>query len=117
MSKAIFTIFIFTFLLACTSADNKIPKDIIGVDSMKIIVWHLIQAGDYASVLKSKDSTIKSINTSYFAGVLKLHHLDKNTFLKNFNFYQAHPNFNSILFDSVNAYAQRQRTDMYRIRQ
>ena len=84
---------------------------------MKIIVWHLIEAGDYASSLKSKDSTIKKLNTAYFSGVLKLHHLDKATFLKSFNYYQAHPNFNGILFDSVNAYAQRQRSEMFKIRQ
>ncbi len=117
MRRLIITTIILVILTGCNSEDRKIPPDIIGIDSMKVIVWHLIEAGEYASSLKSKDSTIKLINTSYFSGVLKLHHLDKTTFLKNFNYYQAHPNFNGILFDSVNAYAQRQRIQMFKIRQ
>ena len=34
---------------------------------MKIIVWHLIEAGDYATSLKEKDTTIKSLDTKYFS--------------------------------------------------
>ena len=34
------------FFYACTPKDKKIPKEILPVDSMKIIVWQLIQAGD-----------------------------------------------------------------------
>lgn len=105
------------FMAACTTEDRKIPSDILSVDTMKIIVWHLIEAGDYALVKKERDSTQKKLNTTYFSQVLKLHHLDKNTFLKSFNYYQAHPNFNSLLFDSVNTYAQRQRGAMFKLRQ
>ena len=117
MKKGIFLIINFIILLSCTSKDKKIEKGIIDIDSMKVIIWHLVEAGDYATSLKSKDSTIKLLNTTYFSAVLKLHHLDKATFLKSFNYYQAHPNFNGILFDSVNAYAQRQRNEMYKLRQ
>ena len=113
MNKAICTVIILILTGSCTTEDNKIPKDVLSVDTMKVVVWHLIEAGDYASNKKTKDSS-KSLNTSYFAAVLKLHHLDKNTFQKSFNFYQSHPNFNSILFDSVNAYAQRQRNEVFR---
>ncbi len=117
MKRLTITTIILVILEGCSSEDRRIPADIISIDSMKIIVWHLIEAGDYASDVKSKDSTIKTLNTSYFSGVLKLHHLDKFTFVKSFNYYQVHPKFNSILFDSVTAYAQRKRGDMFKIRQ
>ena len=84
---------------------------------MKVIVWNLIAAGDYATSLKEKDTLIKSLDTKYFSEVLKLHHLDKNNFFKSFNFYQQNPYFNNILFDSVNAYASRQRNQIYKLRQ
>lgn len=114
MSKLSVVIIILMFFVGCTPRDKKIPSEILPVDSMKIIVWHLIEAGDYATFLKEKDSTIKSLDTKYFSEVLKLHHMDKNSFFKSFNFYQSNPYFNNILFDSVNAYASRQRNQIYK---
>ena len=117
MSKRFLAIIILFFFVRCTPEDKKIPSEILPVDSMKIIVWHLIEAGDYATSLKDKDTTIKSLDTKYFTEVLKLHHLNKDDFFKSFNFYQAHPYFNNILFDSINAYASRQRNQIYKFRQ
>ena len=117
MNKAAAVFIFFCIFCACTPEDSKLPKNVLSIDTMKVVVWHLIEAGDYATNKKSKDSTIKLLNTTYFGAVLKLHHLDKTTFQSSFNFYQAHPNFNSILFDSVNAYAQRQRGEMFKRRQ
>ena len=117
MSKLFVAITILLFFAGCTPQDKKIPSEILPVDTMKIIVWHLIEAGDYATSLKEKDSAIKSLDTKYFSEVLKLHHIDKPAFFKSFNFYQSNPYFNNILFDSVNAYASRQRNQIYRNRQ
>lgn len=117
MKKFFCSIIVSIVFVYCTPEDKKIPPEVLPVDTMKIIVWHLIEAGDYASSLKEKDSTIKSLNTIYFSEVLKLHHLDKNDFLKSFNFYQSNPYFNGILFDSINAYASRQRNEIYKLRQ
>jgi hypothetical protein len=114
MSKISVAIIIFLFFVRCTPQDKKIPSEILPVDSMKIIVWHLIEAGDYATSVKEKDTTIKSLDTKYFSEVLKLHHIDKSSFFKSFNFYQSHPYFNNVLFDSINAYASRQRNEIYK---
>jgi hypothetical protein len=117
MSKIFLAIIISFFFVRCTPEDKKIPSEILPVDTMKIIVWHLIEAGDYATSLKEKDTTIKSLDTKYFTEVLKLHHLNKGNFFKSFNFYQTHPYFNNVLFDSINAYASRQRNQIYKFRQ
>src|SRR5690242_929573 len=117
MKKLIYVLPVVVFFTHCTPKDQRIPKNILPVDSMKIIVWQLIEAGDYATFLKGKDTTVKSLNTAYFSQVLQLHHLDKPAFFKSFNFYQTHPYFNDILFDSVNAYAQRQRNQIYKYRE
>jgi Domain of unknown function (DUF4296) len=117
MRKISIAIIISIFFIRCTPEDKKIPAEILPLDSMKIIVWNLIEAGDYATSLKEKDTTIKSLNTKYFTEVLKLHHINKDNFLKSFNFYQTHPFFNNVLFDSVNAYASRQRNQIYKQRQ
>ena len=117
MSKKFLAIIILFFFVRCTPEDRKIPSEILPLDSMKIIVWNLIEAGDYATSLKEKDSTIKSLDTRYLTEVLKLHHLTKDEFFKSFNFYQTHPYFNNVLFDSINAYASRQRNQIYKSRQ
>ncbi len=104
-------VYVFT---ACTTEDKKIPKDILPIDKMKIIVWDLTQAGSYANYLQEKDTTKKKLNTIYLAEVLKLHNINKTDFFKSFNFYQSHALLNQILFDSVSAYAQRQRNEMYK---
>lgn len=117
MRKIFIAIIVPVFFIRCTPEDQRIPPEILTVDTMKLIVWHLIEAGEYATSLKEKDTSIKLLNTTYFSEVLKLHHIDKNNFLKSFNFYQSHPYFNNILFDSVNAYALRQRNKIYKYRQ
>jgi hypothetical protein len=81
---------------------------------MKVIIWELTLAGEYASHQKEEDTTIKSLNTAYFSEVLSMHHIDKSTFTKSFDFYQTHPALNRTLFDSVTAYAERQRPQIYK---
>jgi hypothetical protein len=117
MKKLIYLSAVIVLFAGCTPKDKRIPENILPIDSMKIIVWQLIETGDYATFLKGKDTTIKSLNTAYFSQVLQLHHLDKPAFFKSFDFYQTHPYFNNILFDSVNAYAQRQRGQIYKYRE
>jgi len=101
-------------LIACTTKDKKIPKDIMGINEMKLIVWDLSQAGAYASMLKEKDTSIKTVNTAYLAEVLKMHSISKKDFFTSFDFYQQNPVLNKELFDSVNAHAQRQRGSLYK---
>lgn len=114
MRKCILPVLIFLFAVSCATNDTKVPKDILPVDKMKTIVWDLIQTGEYANSLKEKDTTKKSLNTSYFSQALQLHHISKTDFFKSYNFYEKHPVLNKELFDSVNAYAQRQRNELYK---
>jgi len=84
------------------------------VNKMKVIVWDMVQAGAYASYRKETDTAVKIINTAYMAEVLKMHNINKADFFKSFNYYQAHPLLNKELFDSISAYSQRQRNDVYK---
>lgn len=117
MKKIFVVVIVIISFIDCTPEDRKIPKEILPLDTMKVVVWNLIETGDYATSLKAKDSTIKSLNTMYLNEVLELHHLDKKTFFNSFNFYQKNLYFNKILFDSINAYASRQRNEIYKFNQ
>src|ERR1700759_5095999 len=114
MSKCVLFLVIILFITSCIPEDKKVPKDILPIDKMKLIVWDLTQAGAYATALSEKDTTKKRIGAVYLAEVLKLHKISKPDFFKSFDFYQTHPLLNQQLFDSVNAYAQRQRNEMYK---
>ncbi|HEY2726121.1 MAG TPA: DUF4296 domain-containing protein [Parafilimonas sp.] len=103
--------------VSCTSEDTKIPKDILPLNKMKLIVWDMTKAGEYGMYLQEKDTTKKKLTAVYLAEVLKLHNISKEDFFKSFKYYQAHPVLNQQLFDSVNAYAQKQRTELYKLRQ
>ena len=101
-------------LVSCTPDDQKIPEDVLPVDKMKLIVWDMTQAGEYATYQRDKDTAHKPLNTGYFNEVLKLYHVDKNNFFKSFDYYQSHPVLNKILFDSVAAYGERKRVQLYK---
>jgi hypothetical protein len=114
MSRSHAWITFFIACLACTPEEKRVPSDILPVDTMKTLVWNMTEAGEYALYQKEKDSALKSLNTAYFIEVLKMHHLDKTTFIKSFDYYQSHPYLNKILFDSITAYAARKRTGIYK---
>jgi hypothetical protein len=114
MKKGLVFVLMMTACVACTSGDKKIPKNILPVDKMKLIIWDLTQAGSYASYLKDRDTSIKHLNTMYMAEVLKMYHISKEDFFKSFTYYQSDPSLNKILFDSISAYAQRQRAELYK---
>jgi hypothetical protein len=117
MRKLLLLIVMFYAFGSCISEDTKIPKDILPLNKMKLIVWDMTQAGEYATYLQEKDTTKRKYTTAYLTEVLKLYKINKEDFFKSFKYYQSHPTLNQQLFDSVSAYAQRQRVDMYRRRQ
>jgi hypothetical protein len=114
MKQRLICITIICAFIACTPKEKEIPADIMPVNKMKLIVWDMAQAGAYASYLKENDSATKVVNTGYLAEVLKLYNISKADFYKSFNFYQQHPVLNKELFDSVSAYAQRQKSEIYK---
>jgi hypothetical protein len=117
MRKCLLLVIIFCVFISCTSEDNKIPKDILPLNKMKLIVWDMTQAGEYALYLQQKDTTKRKYTTTYLTEVLKLYKINKEDFFKSFRYYQSHPILNQQLFDSVSAYAQRQRIELYKKRQ
>lgn len=108
----LFSLLIFS---ACHSQKQEIPKDILPVDSMKFVVWDMIQGGELAAIQYPafKDS-FNTKSRQLYQQILAAHGLDKNTFFKSFDYYSRHPDQNKILFDSISAYANRQRSGIYK---
>ncbi|HEX3768424.1 MAG TPA: DUF4296 domain-containing protein [Puia sp.] len=109
-------IFILVLLTACSNR-SSIPPDIIPLDSMTVIMKDVIIANEYAITYIPKDSTKKDkilANQGLLDGVFKIHHITRESFENSYRFYESRPDMNKTIFDSLSAYANRHRTDLYR---
>ena len=115
MRSVLALLFFICLFTACSSSDKVIPKDIIAVNKMKLIVWDMIRAGELAKTQYLKDSGIIKVKTlENFQQVFGIYGISKDEFYKSYSYYEKHPDKNKILMDSVIAYANRQRTELYK---
>jgi hypothetical protein len=92
-----------------------VPSDVFPIKKMTPIVWDLSRAGAFAETAFNHDSTqIKLKTTTLFQEVFDLYGVTKDDFYKSYRYYESHPSQNKILMDSVTAYANRERTDLYK---
>ena len=109
----IFMIILFT---ACSNR-SSIPGDIIPLDSMTLIMKDIIIANEYSLVNLPKDSTKKDkilANQQLLDGVFKIHHITRESFQTSYEFYESRPDMNKTIFDSLSAYANRHKNELYR---
>lgn len=70
---------------------------------MKLVMWDMFVAGE----VSMSDTTaavrmhLKDSSTSNFDYVLRVHNLSKEDFLHSYKYYEAHPDVQSILIDSL----------------
>ena len=111
------TVFFIMILLAACSNRSSIPRGIIPIDSMTVIMKDIILANEYSLANIPKDSTKKDkilANQQLLDGVFKIHHITRETFENSYRFYESRPDMNKTIFDSLSAYANRHRTELYR---
>ena len=114
--KRLPVIFVLLLLTACSNR-SSVPSDIIPLDSMTVIMKDVIIANEYAVVYIPKDSAKKDkilANQELLDGVFKIHHITRESFENSYRFYESRPDMNKTIFDSLSAYANRHRTDLYR---
>jgi hypothetical protein len=102
-------------LMACSNR-SAIPKDIIPVDSMRKIYMDLLMADAYSEQYISKDTTkhdkVKA-NQQLLENVFAAHHISLMEFKHSLDFYQSRPDLNKNIFDSLSAYSNAHRTELY----
>ncbi|PZP49230.1 MAG: hypothetical protein DI598_08370 [Pseudopedobacter saltans] len=97
-----------SYLIGCKS--DKIPSDVLTPSELKVVVWDLMAAGevkmsDTSSVVRLH---LKDSATAAFSYVLQLHKMSKETFLHSLKYYEAHPDKENELLDTLIAYNDRQ---------
>ena len=110
-------VFFVMILFAACSNRSSVPGDIIPIDSMTVIMKDIIIANEYSLVNLPKDSTKKDkilANQQLLDGVFKIHHITRESFQTSYRFYESRPDMNKIIFDSLSAYANRHKADLYR---
>ena len=102
---SILTIFIF-------SCNRKYKKmEVLPFDTIKVVMWDLLNAEEFNNILIIKDSTLKKTknNLKLYQQVFFMHHLSKEQFYYSYQFYEQHPDQFKTLMDSVSTYGPRQR--------
>jgi hypothetical protein len=103
-------IIFFLFFAACVGKNNP-PSDIIQKDSMKSVMWDMIQADQYAKLFLAKDSSkinVKEETIKLYQQVFQIHHITKNDFEKSYQYYLAHQDLYKVIFDSLAVQNMRQ---------
>jgi len=107
----------FMILFAACSNRSSVPGDIIPMDSMTLIMKDIIIANEYSLTSISKDSTKKDkilANQQLLDGVFKIHHVTRESFENSYHFYESRPDMTKTIFDSLSAYVNRHKTELYR---
>ncbi|MDE3250224.1 MAG: DUF4296 domain-containing protein [Bacteroidota bacterium] len=102
-------------LLAC-SGDDQAPAGVIPVKNMQTIVWQLMQADEYVNMVLTKDTLKKSSTERIkrYQQIFALNKVSEAEFRSSYRYYLDHPDIAKVMFDSIVAVAQRQRSDLYK---
>lgn len=106
--------------IACTNR-NSVPSDIIQPDSMKPILRDVIMADQYATQYLLKDSlkrdsihrNVKLETLQLYETIFKLHGVTKEKFRKSLDFYASRPDLSKNMLDSMSAYENLHRNDLF----
>jgi Domain of unknown function (DUF4296) len=116
--KNISIIIILSTLLLFSCNSNK-QKEIIALNEMKLIVWDMLQAGEWGNISAGKDSLFHKNGKDFqlFYQVLELHHINKEQFYNSYKFYQEHPDKMKVLMDSISDFGNREKNAAFKIHQ
>ncbi|HWB28790.1 MAG TPA: DUF4296 domain-containing protein [Chitinophagaceae bacterium] len=113
MRRWIACVIVTSFLISCSSGDD-IPRDVIPINDMKVIMYDVMCAQELAAVTNPKDTVAARDRTfELYQQVFAIHKITKDDFFKSFHYYEANPDKISILYDSISAYADRKKREMY----
>jgi hypothetical protein len=103
MKKFLFYLNFTALLTACTSK-NKLPEGVLPREKMQIVVWDLVQAGEFLDAFEfSQDTTIdrKVRAAEWYDRVFALHKVTRESFEKSYAYYKEHPMLMKQMMDSL----------------
>lgn len=108
------TIILLSFT-ACTR-QYKVPSGVLPMDKMEKVLWDMIQADRYATIVLSRDSSknLKEETFVLYEQIFSIHKINRQQFVKSFKFYLERPDISQVMLDSLATKANRRREEMYR---
>jgi len=96
-------------LASCKSGQQKIEK--LDINTMKVLVWQLMEADDYYTRVSLLDSTwrLQRKNVEMYQQVFDLNKVDRVVFNNTINYLERHPIEFKRLMDSVNEVSKREK--------
>ena len=112
MSKIVTVLVLFFLLAAC---HRTVPKNIIGIDSMRVYMWDMMRADEFYLRMLAKDSTAsrRKVNIHLYKEVFAMHRISKGQFDSSYAYYASNPVLYKLLVDSLDAYASSERTRLF----
>ncbi|MFT3702852.1 MAG: DUF4296 domain-containing protein [Agriterribacter sp.] len=117
MNRSIYAVLIALLFLCACGESNKVPDNVIPTDEMCTILFEINMAEEFVSAYVSRDSTKNKdveINKEY-QKIFLMHGITENDFRQSYDFYKGHPDIYKTLMDTLNARAQRKRTQLYQV--
>ena len=103
---------IIVFLLALCSCQNKTAKkEQLDMNTMKTVVWQLMQTDEYFTRVSLLDSTwrLGRRNIKMYQQVFDLNKVDRVVFYNTIDFLERHPVEFRLLMDSVQEVSKREK--------
>lgn len=103
------SIIIILFLAACSS--GNVPSDVIQPEKMKLVVYDMIRADEWVNTRASADTSFNRTTEvrKFYEQVFLIHKITRKQFYDSYKYYQAHPDLNRTLFDSLQGYANKKK--------
>ncbi|MEN9697342.1 MAG: hypothetical protein RLZ56_763 [Bacteroidota bacterium] len=99
------------FLFACSSEKKHVS--LIPINTMKVVVWQLMQVDELYSRKTLTDSSWKreKKNIQFYQQIFNLNKVDRGQFFDEMKYLQTHPIEFKELMDSVEALSKREKNE------
>jgi len=115
MTRFIYPVLFVCVMSACSSSDS-IPNGVLAPEKMKIVMFDVLRAQELANLKYGWDTTTMNTNMPVMLQqVFDIHKISKDDFYTSFRYYEAHPDKNKELFDSLGTYTDRAKQDIYKM--
>ena len=106
------TLLFLSLFISCRFTSSK--KEILGIDSMKVVMWDMLKADELFIRILVKDTLAskKKENIRLYEEVFLIHHTTKKQFDSSYKFYASHPFQFKILVDSLDAFSNREKNKL-----
>ena len=106
---------VITVIILLASGCRSASKPLLGIDSMKVVMWDMLRADELYTRMTLKDSLAKGRREDIrlYEEVFAVHKITRGYFDSSYKYFAAHPVQYKILIDSLDAFATRERSKVF----